>query len=78
MGVGIMDIQAFYDKATATVAYVVSDLATRSCAIIDPVIDFDPQTGVTETKSVDQLIDYIKKSDLAVMWLLKRISMLII
>ncbi len=66
-----MHIQAFFDKGTATVTYVVSDPVTRCCAIIDPVLDFDPQTGVMSTKSADLLIDYIEKSRLIVMWLLE-------
>jgi len=66
-----LHIQAFFDKGTATVTYVVSDPVTRCCAIIDPVLDFDPQTGVMSTKSADLLIDYIEKSRLIVMWLLE-------
>jgi glyoxylase-like metal-dependent hydrolase (beta-lactamase superfamily II) len=66
-----LHIQAFFDKGTATITYVVSDPATRCCAIIDPVLDFDPQTGMTSTKSADLVIDYIEKSRLIVMWFLE-------
>lgn len=66
-----MHIQAFFDKGTATVTYIVSDPETRRCAIIDTVLDFDPQAGVTSTRSADQLIVYIEKSGLTVEWLLE-------
>jgi len=66
-----MEIQSFYDKATATVTYIVSDEATRCCAIIDPVLDYDPQGGTIATASADQLIDYINKNGLTLEWLLE-------
>jgi glyoxylase-like metal-dependent hydrolase (beta-lactamase superfamily II) len=66
-----LHIEAFFDKGTATVTYVVSDPETRCCAIIDPVLDFDPQTGVTSTKSANQVLNYIVKSNLIVLWLLE-------
>jgi glyoxylase-like metal-dependent hydrolase (beta-lactamase superfamily II) len=66
-----MQIQPFFDKTTATVTYIVSDPATQRCAIIDPVLDYDPQAGTTATTSADRLIDTIKKSGLTVEWLLE-------
>ncbi len=66
-----MHIEAFFDKATATITYIVSDPVTQRCAIIDPVLDFDPQAGAAMTKSADRLIDYISKSGLTVEWLLE-------
>lgn len=36
-----MHIQSFFDKATFTVTYVVTDTATKTCAVIDPVLNFD-------------------------------------
>ena len=34
-------IQAFFDPATFTVSYLVSDPRTKAAAIIDPVADFE-------------------------------------
>ncbi|MGO7902985.1 MBL fold metallo-hydrolase, partial [Rhizobium ruizarguesonis] len=39
--------EGFFDKRTWSVQYVVSDPATRNCAIIDPVLDFDERAGAT-------------------------------
>jgi hypothetical protein len=40
-------VKAFFDKATFTITYVVSDPETRHCAIIDSVLDYDPKSGRT-------------------------------
>jgi glyoxylase-like metal-dependent hydrolase (beta-lactamase superfamily II) len=65
------DVKAFFDKATFTVSYVVSDPATGHAAIIDPVLDFDPTSGRTSTSSADELVAYIAEKDLAVDWILE-------
>jgi glyoxylase-like metal-dependent hydrolase (beta-lactamase superfamily II) len=64
-------VQAFFDEATFTVSYVVSDPESRCAAIIDPVLDYEPHSGRTSTSSVDRLIDYIKDSELNVDWILE-------
>ncbi len=57
-------IKAFFDEPTFTVSYVVTDPATRSCAIVDSVLDFDPASGRTSTASADAVIAYITENDL--------------
>ena len=50
-GVGLKpDVAGFYDEATGSVQYVVTDPITRRCAIIDPVLDFDPASGSTQRR----------------------------
>lgn len=65
------DVKAFFDEATFTVTYVVSDPTTRKAAVIDPVLDFDAASGRTATKSADELIDYARQKDLGVDWILE-------
>lgn len=65
------DIKAFFDPDTYTVSYVVADPATRQCAIIDSVLDYEPNSGRTKTQSADQLIAYIKDNALTVEWILE-------
>ncbi|HXH65109.1 MAG TPA: MBL fold metallo-hydrolase [Mariprofundaceae bacterium] len=67
----IIDIRAFFDQDTATVTYVVSDPASRRCAIIDPVLDYDSQAGVTATHSADEVAAYVEAAGLAVDWILE-------
>jgi glyoxylase-like metal-dependent hydrolase (beta-lactamase superfamily II) len=50
-------IEAFFDEPTNTVSYLVGDPTTRAAAVIDPVLDFDPASGETDTVSVDRIID---------------------
>ncbi|MCB1805200.1 MAG: MBL fold metallo-hydrolase, partial [Candidatus Competibacteraceae bacterium] len=65
------DIKAFFDPDTYTVSYVVADPDTRQCAIIDSVLDYEPNSGRTKTQSADQLIAYIKANALTVEWILE-------
>lgn len=71
-GVGLRpEIASFFDPATFTVTYVVRDPATREAAIIDPVLDFDPNSGRTATASADAVIEYVNSHNLKVIWLLE-------
>ena len=38
-------IRAFFDEATNTVSYLVADPVTRQAAVIDPVLDYDHNSG---------------------------------
>jgi len=65
------DVKAFFDEATFTVTYVVSDPATARAVIIDPVLDYDPASGRTSTGSADQVIAYVKENELTIDWILE-------
>lgn len=61
----------FFDPATGTVSYIVSDNATRAAAIIDPVLDFDFRSGRTQTRSADRMIQRVRDAGLSVQWILE-------
>ncbi|OWJ79657.1 MBL fold metallo-hydrolase [Haematobacter genomosp. 1] len=63
-------VEGFYDPRTSSVQYVVSDPATRCCAIIDPVHDFDEKSGATRTENADRLLAYVAAQELKVEWIL--------
>jgi glyoxylase-like metal-dependent hydrolase (beta-lactamase superfamily II) len=65
------NIEAFFDTATWTVSYVIFDEVGGSCAIIDPVLDYDPKSGRTSTQFADKLIRFIKNQHLTVEWILE-------
>ncbi|MGB7452359.1 MAG: MBL fold metallo-hydrolase [Lysobacterales bacterium] len=65
------DVKAFFDKATNTVSYVVTDQSSKICAIIDPVLDFDQAAGRTSTGSADKLLDFVRESGFEVSWILE-------
>ena len=50
-------VQAFFDHATSTASYLVSDPATRAAAVIDPVLDFEPRAARLSTASADAMLD---------------------
>lgn len=64
------DVTAFYDPRTFSVQYVVADPATKKCAIVDPVLDFDEKSGSTATVSADRILDFIEEQGLTVEWIL--------
>ncbi|MEX3007225.1 MBL fold metallo-hydrolase [Hoeflea sp. TYP-13] len=65
------DVEAFFDPATYTITYVVSDPATKIAAIIDPVLDYDPKSGRTRTLSADEVIAFVKSHGLNVEWIIE-------
>ncbi len=64
-------IEAFFDPATFTYSYVVSDPVTRQCALIDSVLDYDAASGRTSHTSAERLIAYVREHELKVQWLLE-------
>jgi glyoxylase-like metal-dependent hydrolase (beta-lactamase superfamily II) len=64
-------IKAFFDAETGTVSYVVSDPATASAAVIDPVLGLDFKSGRTHTQAAEQVLDYLKAGGLKVRWILE-------
>jgi glyoxylase-like metal-dependent hydrolase (beta-lactamase superfamily II) len=66
-----LNIKAFFDEQTFTVSYLVWDGATRAAAIIDPVLDYDPKSGRTSTRSAEALLAAARQADLKLDWILE-------
>ena len=64
-------VHGIFDPATWTVTYVVYEKPGSACAIIDPVLDYDPKSGRTSHRSADKVIDFVKTHDLKVEWILE-------
>lgn len=64
-------VQAFFDGATNTVTYLVSDPVTGAAAVIDPVLDYDPATGETATPSIDAVLAEVERQHLTLAWVLE-------
>ncbi|RJG46186.1 bifunctional sulfur transferase/dioxygenase Blh [Mesorhizobium sp. DCY119] len=62
----IPQVKGFFDPRTWSVQYVVTDPATKRCAIIDPVFDFDEKSGATGTMNADAILAYVEKEGLTV------------
>jgi len=65
------EVIAFFDEPTFTVSYVVTDPETKTCAVVDSVLDYDPASGRTKTESADEIISYIKSEGLTLEWILE-------
>jgi glyoxylase-like metal-dependent hydrolase (beta-lactamase superfamily II) len=63
-------VTGFFEKRTSSVQYVVADPQTKRCAIIDPVLNFDPTTGKTTTKSADELLHHVEREGYELEWIL--------
>lgn len=65
------NIEPFFEPVTWTVSYVIFDEAGGHCAIIDPVLDYNPKSGRTDTQFADKQIQFIKRQQLTVDWILE-------
>ncbi|MCI8208747.1 MBL fold metallo-hydrolase [Pseudomonas sp. S25] len=66
-----LHIEGLFDTHTSTLSYLVMDVQTRHCALIDSVLDFDPKSGRTSTQSADQLIARVRELGASVQWILE-------
>jgi glyoxylase-like metal-dependent hydrolase (beta-lactamase superfamily II) len=64
-------VHGLFDPATWTVTYVVHNGPGTACAIIDPVLDYDPKAGRTSHTSAEKVIDYVQSNHLSVAWILE-------
>ena len=66
-----LTIKEFFNKATWTLTYVVSDKVTNDAIIIDPVWDYDPGASKLSTTSADEILSYVKNHKLNVHYILE-------
>lgn len=64
-------VKGFFDEVSFTVTYVVHDPATSEAAIIDSVLDYDPEAGRTSFAAAEKVVDYVRESGLTVGWLIE-------
>jgi glyoxylase-like metal-dependent hydrolase (beta-lactamase superfamily II) len=64
-------IDAFFDEATNSVSYLVSDSEGGAAAIIDALLDFDAASGDVSTKSADAILVKAAERGVSVDWILE-------
>lgn len=64
-------IRAFFDEATNTVSYLVGDPATKKAAVIDPVLDYDHNSGEVDTRSVEAVLRAAQEDGYTIEWSLE-------
>lgn len=65
------EIKTFFDPATFTISYVLRDSSSSACAIIDPVLNYDPRTARISTESARGIAEYVQGEGLSVKWILE-------
>jgi glyoxylase-like metal-dependent hydrolase (beta-lactamase superfamily II) len=65
------NVKAFFDPQTWTYTYVVYESEGSACIVIDSVLNYDPKSGRTKTKSADEVIAFIKEHRLQLVWILE-------
>lgn len=66
-----MEIRHFYDPRTYTLTFVVFDPSTKDAVVIDPVLDYDPLSGLTSTESAEEVSRFIQDNGLRLRWVLE-------
>ncbi len=66
----MIHVDAYFDRATNTVTYLVEDRQTREAVLIDPVLDYEPHSASLQTKSVDTILDDVRAHGLKLSWVL--------
>jgi glyoxylase-like metal-dependent hydrolase (beta-lactamase superfamily II) len=61
----------YFDEATSTVTYLVSDPDTGEAAIIDPVLNYDHRSGKLGTRAAEAVIAEARSLGLKVVWVLE-------
>ena len=64
-------IKGFFDEETSTISYVVYDMTSKKCAVIDSVLDFDFSSGTIDYHNAEKIISYIEKMKLDLEWLIE-------
>ncbi|HYA80300.1 MAG TPA: MBL fold metallo-hydrolase [Methylocystis sp.] len=64
-------VRTFFDEPTFTASHVAFDPATRRAAIVDSVLDFDPDSGRTSTRSAEAIVAFVESEKLSVDHLLE-------
>ncbi|MBO9399982.1 MBL fold metallo-hydrolase [Shimia sp. R9_3] len=65
------EVQAFFDEATNTISYIVKDPSSKSCAIVDSVMDIDYAAGRITFDHADELIRQIEAQGLKLEWIIE-------
>jgi len=65
------EVKGFFDPQTNTISYVVKDPNSKSCAVVDSVMDIDYAAGRITFEHADEIIDYVRQNGLEVEWLIE-------
>jgi glyoxylase-like metal-dependent hydrolase (beta-lactamase superfamily II) len=64
------EVTGFFDPRTWSVQYVVADPESKTCAIIDPVYDFEEKSGQTASINADRILRFVAEKGYMIEWIL--------
>lgn len=68
---GCPAVQSFFDTVTHTITHVVMDKETGKCAVVDSVLDYEPNAANISYASADRVVDFVRGKNLEVEWILE-------
>lgn len=69
-GAGSPQVTGFYDDDTGSIQYLVADPDTHQAALIDTVMPFDHRSAATNSKPVDDILNFAGNEGLDIAWIL--------
>lgn len=64
-------VTAFFDEATSTLSYVVADMESKVCAVIDPVLEFDEASAEITTHGAEKILEHLQINELSCEYILE-------
>ena len=64
-------VESLFDPVTCTFTHVVHAGEGSACAIVDPVLDFDPKSGRISHASAGRVVEVVERLSLRVAWILE-------
>ncbi|MDT8319365.1 MAG: MBL fold metallo-hydrolase [Xanthomonadales bacterium] len=69
--IDVMHIEPFYEPGTGSWTYLLADTASRVAAIIDPVMVYNPVSGMTDPAFIDAVRNFAREADYRIDWVLE-------
>lgn len=66
-----MKIENFFDTETSTLTYIVYDESTKDAVIIDPVLDYEPQSATIFHHSFEKIVSFVSERQLKIRFILE-------
>ncbi len=66
-----MQVLPFYHQATNSWSYLLADEVNKVCALIDPVLDFEPASGAIQHDFVEVMLSRAADQQWQVAWFLR-------
>ncbi len=64
-------VHPFFDIDTCSYSYVLANPGSGTCAVIDPVLNYDLEKGEVSTVLADQILEFVKTNGYIVEWILE-------